>query len=292
MKESYMAGIPKYKDMLVDGHTHTELCPHGTGDRTALMIERAIERGLDRVCITEHAPMPPHFEKDYVGDPLALTTAALSLNQVEEYMDHVRQLQRTYKDRIHISLGFEVDYIPGYEVAIRDFLDEYGPHTADNILSVHVMPGENDGFWFIDYSAEEFERGFHQWMDQPQTLYYKYFFQLRQAVVADLGRYTPQRIGHFDAIKRYQHTFSFPTELDEKNKALVLDILHMMAQQGRHLDYNMSGLYKKGCEEVYPSPYIQGMAYALGIPYVIGSDAHGVERFMDVWTQRAPQEEL
>ena len=27
-----------------DGHTHSELCKHGSGDKTALMIEKAIAR--------------------------------------------------------------------------------------------------------------------------------------------------------------------------------------------------------------------------------------------------------
>ncbi|MFC2699470.1 MAG: histidinol-phosphatase, partial [Limosilactobacillus fermentum] len=32
--------------MKVDGHTHTELCPHGSGDHLEAMVERAIELGF------------------------------------------------------------------------------------------------------------------------------------------------------------------------------------------------------------------------------------------------------
>ena len=35
---------------------------------------------------------------------------------------------------IDISLGFEVDYIPGFESDIQEFLDRYGPLTDDNIF--------------------------------------------------------------------------------------------------------------------------------------------------------------
>ena len=38
--ERQFVGYSKYRSRLVDGHVHTELCPHGSGDRTALMIEK------------------------------------------------------------------------------------------------------------------------------------------------------------------------------------------------------------------------------------------------------------
>ena len=50
----------------MDGHVHTELCPHGSGDRTALMIEKAIELRIEKVCLTEHAPLPAGFAVDTV----------------------------------------------------------------------------------------------------------------------------------------------------------------------------------------------------------------------------------
>lgn len=49
--------------MKIDGHTHTELCPHGSHESTESMIERAIKLGFEHYCITEHAPLPRGFEK-------------------------------------------------------------------------------------------------------------------------------------------------------------------------------------------------------------------------------------
>lgn len=51
----------------MDGHTHTELCPHGSGEATEKMIQRAIQLGFQRYCITEHAPLPPAFRDQYEG---------------------------------------------------------------------------------------------------------------------------------------------------------------------------------------------------------------------------------
>ena len=71
----------------MDGHFHTELCPHGSGDRTALMIEKAIELRIEKVCLTEHAPLPKAFEAEYGGDKVAYDTASLKLNQVDSYLE-------------------------------------------------------------------------------------------------------------------------------------------------------------------------------------------------------------
>ena len=84
--ERQFVGYSKYRSRLVDGHVHTELCPHGSGDRTALMIEKAIELRIEKVCLTEHAPLPAGFAAEYGGDKKAYNTASLKLNQVDSYL--------------------------------------------------------------------------------------------------------------------------------------------------------------------------------------------------------------
>lgn len=285
-QERHVVGYNRYRSRLVDGHTHTELCPHGSGDRTALMIEKAIECRIEKICLTEHAPLPANFIQEYIGDATALQTAALQRNQVDTYLELGRQLQRIYGSRIDISIGFEVDFIPGFEADTRDFLDQYGPLTEENILSVHFMDGVNNGFWCVDYSEEEFERGFGPWLKNQSELYFKYFSLMRQAVKTDFGTYTPQRIGHLDLIKKYQNHFGFNERLDRRSLQVVSDILHILRGQGRELDYNFAGLFKSNCQDMYPSRFIQGMAYVIGVPYVLGSDAHGVKDLEKVWMQK------
>ena len=75
------------------------------------------------------------------------------------------------------------------------------------------MEGLNNAFYCLDYSPKEFERGFGPWIQKQYELYYKYYSTVRQAVRADLGEYTPKRIGHFDLIKKYQHHFGFEQSL-------------------------------------------------------------------------------
>ncbi len=50
-----------------DGHSHTEFCPHGSGEDVELMIQKAIRLGFESYSITEHAPLPPAFAAEYAG---------------------------------------------------------------------------------------------------------------------------------------------------------------------------------------------------------------------------------
>jgi len=194
LDERQFVGYSKYRSRLVDGHVHTELCPHGSGDRTAMMIEKAIELRIEKVCLTEHAPLPTAFAAEYGGDKKAYDTASLKLNEVDTYLELGRQLQRAYGTHIDISLGFEVDYIPGFESDIQEFLDRYGPLTDDNILSVHFMEGVNNAFYCLDYSAEEFEKGFGPWIEKQYELYYKYYSTvlIKSKCPIRLGVYSPR----------------------------------------------------------------------------------------------------
>ena len=51
----------------------TELCPHGSGDRTALMIEKAIELRIEKGMPYRHAPLPKAFAAEYGGDQRPMT---------------------------------------------------------------------------------------------------------------------------------------------------------------------------------------------------------------------------
>ncbi len=44
-----------------DGHTHTEFCPHGSGEDVELFILKAIKLGFTEYSITEHNPLPKRF---------------------------------------------------------------------------------------------------------------------------------------------------------------------------------------------------------------------------------------
>jgi len=279
-----VAGNNQYEGQLADGHIHTELCPHGSGDKVASIIEKAIEFGFYKLCITEHAPLPSGFSKRYKGDPEGLATASLRMDQVEPYLALGNELQREYGQYINLSVGFEVDFLPGFEAATQEFLNMVGPYTGENLLSVHFMQGANDGFWCLDYSEAEFAKAFGQYLTKQDVLYRRYFELVLQAVQTDFGPHTPVRIGHIDVIKKYQKHFNFRSSYDQQTQQVIMEILRTLKVQNRMLDYNVSGVFKANCGEMYPSPFIQGMAYVLGVPYMMGSDSHSLDAFVRAWS--------
>ena len=48
-------------------------------------------------------------------------TGALKADQVEVYLELAERLKKDYATRINISVGFEVDYLPGFEDYTRSF---------------------------------------------------------------------------------------------------------------------------------------------------------------------------
>jgi len=220
--------------------------------------------------------LPPTFATTYAGDSTGITEASLTMAQVPAYLALGQHLQQQYRDQIEISVGFEVDYLSGFEAWTRDFLAVYGPQTQESILSVHFMPGAANKTWAIDLSPENFGVAFADWLDQPQQLFQIYYQTVLASVQADLGPYAPQRIGHMSLVRKYQDYFGLTVPLSAENLKLVDQILDLLASQQRELDLNLAGLYKPFCNDFYPGDQIIQRAQQRGIPLIYGSDAHDI----------------
>ncbi|WP_054725599.1 histidinol-phosphatase HisJ [Paucilactobacillus hokkaidonensis] len=259
-----------------DGHTHTEFCPHGSGDKCEVMIQKAIKMGFQEYSITEHAPLPPQLSSNYNGTQAGLATASITLEQVPHYLDFATKLQQQYRSQIKINVGFEVDYFADYERWTREFLDQYGNQTQDNILSVHFMPGIDGKYWCLDYNTDDFEQGFKNLIAQPQNLFQKFLRLELSAAQANLGQYKPQRLGHLTLIRKYQDYFGLSQEFNADNQEIINKILMSLKQQDGQLDLNTAGLYKEYCNQVYPDDWISERAQKMSVPLVFGSDAHSI----------------
>src|SRR5699024_4968598 len=134
-----------------DYHVHTPFCPHGTNDAWEDYILKAIAMGLAEISFTEHAPLPQSFT-----DPVPEQDSAMTLYQIESYFQQGEALKLKYQDQIKINIGFEVDYIEGYEQETKQFLDRYGKRIDDAILSVHMLKFDNGEYVCLDYSEQEF----------------------------------------------------------------------------------------------------------------------------------------
>ena len=259
-----------------DGHSHTEFCPHGSGDQVERMIQKAIHLGFTDYSITEHAPLPPAFAKVYAGEPTGLTEASMSTQDLPDYFAECERLKALYAERIRLHIGFEVDFLPDFTDWTRRFLDEYGPRTDDNLLAVHFMPGREGYYWCIDDTIADFQSGLLSQVHNEQELYQRYFQLIDRSIHAQLGKYTPKRIAHITLIKKFQDQLKLDSRCDGKRRKQLKTVLQSLVQQQKELDFNAAGLYKPYCNEPYPNFSIAQIAKSLHIPLIYGSDAHSV----------------
>ncbi|WP_430535220.1 histidinol-phosphatase HisJ [Listeria rocourtiae] len=259
-----------------DGHTHTEFCPHGSGDKVEAMIEKAIMLGFTDYSITEHPPMPVAFEAVIANRVEDIATAAIRWDQLDAYFQHAHAMKRKYKDQIRIHVGLEVDFLPGFEADTRALLKEYGSQMDDGVLSLHFMPGV-DGWRFIDFSAEDFKTGILAYYNDFEAIQKAYYALIRESLFADLGPAKPMRLGHISLCQKFQRFFlEEETAMKSVVRQQVSDLLKDVKANGYQLDWNTAGLYKEYCGETYPSLDVIHEARGLGIELVYGSDAHSL----------------
>ncbi|PPA71652.1 histidinol-phosphatase HisJ [Jeotgalibacillus proteolyticus] len=248
---------------LQDGHIHTPFCPHGSKDSFLLYIERAIKLDYTEISFMEHAPLPASFT-----DPTPDQDSGMDIRFLEEYLHTISSLKNTYKKDLKINTGLEVDYIEGFEHETAAFLNRYGPHLDDSILSVHFLlkDGKYD---CMDYSHEVFSSMAERYgsVDAVHKAYYR---TLQLSIEADLGIYKPKRIGHMTLARKFQQLF----HANEDYSLAINAILTKIKEEGYELDYNGAGAVKPHCREPYPSADIAQIARTLGIKLVYGSDAH------------------
>lgn len=250
-----------------DGHVHTPFCPHGTEDPISAYVERALELGYSEITFAEHAPLPKGFT-----DPTPSMDSAMRLEDLEGYFAALEEVKRSYKGRIKINLGLEVDFIEGFESETKAFLDEYGRHLDDSILSVHFLKLPNGRYDCLDYSPGTFGAMLEQY-GSVKNLHLHYYLTVLKSVQSDLGTSKPGRIGHITLANKFQLKYPLKESLGEE----VSEILTEIARREYELDYNGAGTAKPLCREPYPPDWIAGKAKLLGIQLVYGSDAHQVK---------------
>ena len=224
--------------MKIDLHNHTTRCNHAKGSMKSY-IERAIELGIDIYGFSEHAPMD--FDEKY----------RLRFDEMEDYENDVNYLQKEYKDKIKILLGYEVDYLKGY-------IDKRVINAkADYLIgSVHFL-----GTWGFDnpeFNEEYSKRNIND-------IWQEYFSNIE--AMAQTGYF--DIVGHLDLIK----IFNFLPKRDIRS--IATPALKAIKKANMVLELNSAGL-RKPCKEAYPSQLLLEVAYELDIPITFSSDAHAI----------------
>ena len=228
--------------MLADYHMHSAFSPDSALPLEEL-IETAIRKGLDEICITDHC--------DY-----SVKGAGHGLWELDfpRYYEHYLALKKRYQDQITIRFGCEFGV---QEACIKRYQEVYAAYPFDFIiLSNHQI--DDLEFW---------DQGFQKGKTQAE-----YNRQYYEAILAVMKRFDDyQVLGHLDMIKRYDEQGVYP---DETCMDVIDAILKLAIEKGKGIELNTS-YHRYGLADSTPSHMILKRYRELGgVIVTIGSDSH------------------
>lgn len=236
-------------------HSHSEFCD-GTG-KLEDYVKSAINKDFDVLGFSGHAPIP--FERDWT----------IPITKLKSYIDELKRLQSTYKEKIDIKIGLEVDYINNIMGPADSFYKKIGLNFI--IGSVHLLSnGETEGYLSIDYKKSEIEQLINKTFGgDARLLVKKYYSKIRDM--------SEQRgfdiIGHLDVIKKNNINSIYFDETEDWYKTEIEITLECIASNKQIIEINTRNILHDP-SRIYPSPWILKMAKYYDIPIMLNSDAH------------------
>lgn len=245
-----------------DWHTHNSLCKHAVGTIEDY-IKKAIELNLNVIGVSDHFPyeylsseIPSLKDIPYEG-------YAMPTNNLESYILQLDELKEKYMNQIHIRTAFEIDFFKHQDHILNKYLKGY-LNKLDYILgSVHVLFGKAGVFAFDD---GRFLNKYKEY-DGNDEIYMEYYDSLQ--VMINSPTFELDVVTHFDLPKK------FDKRIEDKDMIMgkVNETLELVKKHDLTIEINTSGLRKK-VKEQYPHIDIIKKIYELGIPILLGSDAH------------------
>ncbi|HBP38493.1 MAG TPA: histidinol phosphatase [Clostridiales bacterium] len=237
-------------------HTHSFFCD-GEGWPEDY-VRAALKKGFTDLGFSSHAPVPL---ETYWNMPEA---------RAEQYVAHIRELQRKYAGQIRIYAGMEIDFFAGDRRGIfRRYDLDY------TIGAVHFVEDKSGVSYTVDGSPEDFRDDMNRCtggsIRQYVTLYYdKVQTMLRQERFDVLA--------HPDLIKRNNPGQCYFREDEAWYRKKVMETVGAIAACGRLAEVNTGGLARGRADDIYPSAWIIREMKKQNIPLTLNSDAHVPEQ--------------
>lgn len=162
--------------MLYNYHTHTKRCNHAIGEDREY-VENAIQGGLETLGFADHAPYVFPYPDYY-------STFRMRTDELHNYAESVRALQKEYAKDIRILLGFELEYYPDLHAEEMKFLSQVKPdylimgqHFMGNEIGTPYAPGivsDEDFIAYIDQVIEGMKTGHFAYVAHPDLAGYRH----------------------------------------------------------------------------------------------------------------------
>lgn len=221
-------------------------------ERFEFFVKKAIEEGIQEICVTDHMPLLCSDAKDRIPH-----------GKVKEYCTAVRELAEKYKSDISVKLGIEIDYHPTILGEVESVLEA---GSFDYILgSSHLHVVKEKELFNGNFTRNEYARlMFENTIRIAETGYFDAISHL------DMFRWIFSRNDRYPLI---DDQYSL-----EKHRTLIEETLEAIKENGLRLEINSH--YAEGTknlDDTYPCPYIVERALNKGIQFSFGSDAHAPE---------------
>ncbi len=238
-------------DISVDGHVHTRLCHHASGEMEDYVLS-AIQRGLSKIIFLEH----------YESGISYFQSTWLNEDDFAYYHEEGRRLRQKYRGGIEIGLGIEVGFNPDRIERTRDFIQQY---QWDRIaLSYHYLKTPHGHVNMVSRRQDSIDRMVAIGIDRVVSAYFAGLLQGIKELPAEV-------VCHVDAVLRHYPGLSF----NEQHHAQLDEVLERIKEKNIALEVNTSGFVHRN--EPYPSFSLLQKAKKMGIRLVAGSDAHRPE---------------
>lgn len=230
--------------VLTDYHMHTHFSPDSVSQPEE-MCRAAIRAGLREIAVTDHFELFPSG---------AFPDGKYLLSTFEAQQEALARCREQFAGQLVIRNGIEV----GQPQCDPDYAAELmGTLQFDYVIgSVHKMEGRDLGL--IEYPDEKIPG----LVEENLSMLY---------VLADRGDF--DCMGHIDIIKRYAAIKGKRIDLMDYRDQLE-PILRRLAERGKGLEINTSGLRQAAKETLPASPILALFRSLGGEVLTIGSDAH------------------
>ena len=230
---------------IYDSHTHS-LNSHDGVNSVDEMCKYALENGIKGFALTDHC------ELDLFSDPVIQKGVKNSFLDME-------RAKEAYGDRLLLSSGVELGQMILDEDLRQSILKA---SNYDFVLgSMHCIVGKSD-FCMYDYSKWE--------LSDIYKLLEKYYEEMSRTV----------RLGGFDSFAHITYPLryiegEFGIKIDiTKYEDYIDDVLKTLAQNGKALEINTSGLRQKIGKTMPTMDYAKRFKSYGGELITLGSDAH------------------